>query len=214
MRQSQRITPRTQLAEGLSAAEDFVQRGLESGHHVNGELPVTIGNEGGGVVLAVGEGVSSVAVGDRVVLPLSHTQKYHQQRVVAWAAELVVVPRDADPQQVSMMVINPVSASLLLSEYVDLKSGDAVFFNSATSGLSQWLIALAKERGLRTIGLVRKAADVETVKGRGCDHVIADDDPLARLYPIWKQERVGKQWRRHLPSDFSPCLHHPPKSRP
>ena len=145
------------------------------------ELPATIGNEGAGIVLALGEGVTSVAVGDRVVLPLSETMKNYQQRLLAPAAELVVVPRDADPRQASMMAINPVTAALLLSEYVDLKPGDAVVFNSATSGLSQWLITLAKERGLRTIGTVRKTEDVETVKQRGCDHVIVDDEPLGAV---------------------------------
>ena len=143
-----------------------------------GELPATIGNEGAGVVLALGEGVTSVSVGDRVVLPLSDTVKNYQQRLIASAAEVVVVPRDADPQQAAMMAINPVTAALLLGEYVDLKPGDAVVFNSATSGLSQWLITLAKERGLRTIGLVRKAEDVATVMERGCDHVIVNDEPL------------------------------------
>jgi NADPH:quinone reductase-like Zn-dependent oxidoreductase len=142
-------------------------------------LPATIGNEGAGIVLALGEGVKSVALGDRVVLPpLLDTLKTYQQRLLARADGLVVVPRDADPQQASMLAINPVSADLLLSEYVDLKRGDAVVFNSATSGLSAWLIALAKERGIRTIGLVRKAPDVETVKQRGCDVVIVDDEPL------------------------------------
>jgi NADPH:quinone reductase-like Zn-dependent oxidoreductase len=53
-----------------------------------------------------------------------------------------------------------------------------VVFNSATSGLSVWLMALAKERGIRTIGLVRKVADVGTVKQRGCDIAIVDDEPL------------------------------------
>jgi NADPH:quinone reductase-like Zn-dependent oxidoreductase len=142
-------------------------------------LPATIGNEGAGIVLALGQGVTSVAVDDRVVLPpLLDNLKTYQQRLIAPAAQVVVAPRDADPQQVSMMAINPVTAEFLLNEYVELKSGDAVVFNSATSGLSQWLIALAKERGIRTIGLVRKAADVETVKQRGCDVVIVDDEPL------------------------------------
>jgi NADPH:quinone reductase-like Zn-dependent oxidoreductase len=142
-------------------------------------LPATIGNEGSGIVLALGEGVTSVAVGDRVVLPpLLDNLKTFQQRLIAPASEIVVVPRDADPQQASMLGINPVSAELLLNEYVELKAGDAVVFNSATSGLSQWLIALAKERGIRTIGLVRKASDVETVEQRGCDVVIVDDEPL------------------------------------
>jgi NADPH:quinone reductase-like Zn-dependent oxidoreductase len=142
-------------------------------------IPATIGNEGAGIVLALGEGVTSVAVGDRVVLPpLLDTVKSYQQRLIAPAAEVVVVPRDADPQQASMMAINPVSSALLLGEYVDLKPGDTVVFNSATSGLSQWLIALAKERGIRTVGLVRRAADVEIVEQRGCDVVIVDDEPL------------------------------------
>jgi mitochondrial enoyl-[acyl-carrier protein] reductase / trans-2-enoyl-CoA reductase len=141
--------------------------------------PATMGNEGAGIVLALGKGVTSVAVGDRVVLtPLLDNLKTYQQRVIAPATELVVVPRDADPQQASMLGINPVSAELLLNEYVDLKPGDAVVFNSATSGLSQWIISLAKERGIRTIGLVRKVEDVETVRQRGCDVVIVDDEPL------------------------------------
>jgi NADPH:quinone reductase-like Zn-dependent oxidoreductase len=142
------------------------------------EPPATIGNEGAGVVLALGEGVTSVAVGDRVVLPPLQAVKSYQQRVIAPASDVVVVPAHADPQQASMMGINPVTAELLLTEFVDLKSGDAVVFNSATSGLSQWLIALSKERGIRTVGLVRKAADAETVKQRGCDVVIVDDESL------------------------------------
>jgi NADPH:quinone reductase-like Zn-dependent oxidoreductase len=142
-------------------------------------LPATIGNEGAGIVLALGQGVTSVAVGDRVVLPpLLDNLKTYQQRLIAPAAQVVVAPRDADAQQVSMMAINPVTAELLLNEYVELKPDDAVVFNSATSGLSQWLTALAKERGIRTIGLVRKAADVEKVKQRGCDVVIVDDESL------------------------------------
>jgi D-arabinose 1-dehydrogenase-like Zn-dependent alcohol dehydrogenase len=95
---------------------------------------------------------------------LLDTLKTYQQRVIAPAAEVVVVPRDADPQQASMMAINPVTAELLLNEFVALKAGDAVVFYSATSGLSQWLITLAKERGIRTIGLVRKAADITSAR--------------------------------------------------
>jgi len=142
------------------------------------EPPATLGNEGSGIVLALGEDVTSVAVGDRVVLPPLQDVKSYQQRVIASAADVVVVPTGADPQQASMMGINPVTAELLLTEFVDLKPGDAVVFNSATSGLSQWLIALAKERGVRTIGLIRKVADIETVKQRGCDVVIVDEESV------------------------------------
>ena len=123
------------------------------------ELPATIGNEGAGKVIAVGEGVTSVKVGDRVVLPF--TVRKWQQRVLVPAEELIVVPPDADPQQAAMMAINPVTAALLLDQYVDLQPGDAVVYNAATSGLAQWLAALAGRRGVRTIGLVRRREDIE-----------------------------------------------------
>jgi NADPH:quinone reductase-like Zn-dependent oxidoreductase len=118
------------------------------------ELPATMGNEGVGTVVAIGEGVTVVKAGDRVILPF--TVKKWQQRVVVPAEELIVVPPDADPQQAAMMAINPVTAALLLDEYVDLQPGDAVAYNAATSGLAQWLAALAGKRGVRTIGLVRR----------------------------------------------------------
>ena len=137
------------------------------------ELPATMGNEGAGKVIAVGEGVISVKVGDRVILPF--TIRKWQQRVLVPAEELIVVPPDADPQQAAMMAINPVTAALLLDQYVDLQPGDAVAYNAATSGLAQWLVALAGRRGVRTIGLVRRRADVERVKRGGCEIVAVDE---------------------------------------
>lgn len=142
--------------------------------------PATIGNEGSGVILAVGQDVTEVAVGDRVVVPpLVDDLPTYQQRLIARASDLVVVPAHGDPVQASMLGINAVTAELLLSEYVQWQPGDAVVFNSATSGLSQWLVVLAKQRGLTTVGVVRQQADVETVKARGCDVVIVDDEAPA-----------------------------------
>ena len=143
------------------------------------ELPATMGNEGVGKVLAIGEGVTAVKAGDRVILPF--TVKIWQQRVVVPAEELIVVPPDADPHQAAMMAINPVTAALLLDEYVDLQPGDAVAYNAATSGLAQWLAALAGKRGVRTIGLVRRREDIERVKRGGCEIVVADDDELGAV---------------------------------
>jgi len=142
-------------------------------------LPATMGNEGAGKVLAVGEGVTAVKVGDRVILPF--TVRKWQQRVLVRAEELIVVPPDADPQQAAMMAINPVTAALLLDQYVDLQPGDAVAYNAATSGLAQWLAALAGKRGLRTIGLVRRREDVERVKEGGCEIVVVDDEEIGAV---------------------------------
>jgi NADPH:quinone reductase-like Zn-dependent oxidoreductase len=71
-------------------------------------------------------------------------------------------------------VINPPTAALLLSEYVDLKPGEWVVQNAANSGVGRWVIAFAKRRGLKTVNIVRRpelVAEVETIGG---DVVVVD----------------------------------------
>src|SRR6267378_3162215 len=117
-------------------------------------LPAVIGNEGAGRVLAVGPGVESVKVGDRVLAPpASFTWR---ERIVVSAGGLSALPADADPRQLAMLGINPPSAALLLSEYVDLKPGEWVVQNAANSGVGRWVIVFAKKRGLKTVNIVRR----------------------------------------------------------
>ena len=74
------------------------------------------GSEG---VLAVGPGVTNVAVGDRVVPPRSSW--VWRERMVIPAGGLFALPRGAaDPKQLAMLAMAPPTASLLLSDYVDL----------------------------------------------------------------------------------------------
>lgn len=139
--------------------------------------PETLGNEGAGVVLAVGEGVEGMAPGTPVVLPFM--ARTWRERLVVQAGQLVALPHDADLQQAAMATINAVTAAMLLDDYAELAPGDAVVFNAATSGLGHWLAGLARRRGLRAIGLVRKPADVERVRAAGCEVVLVDEDGLA-----------------------------------
>ena len=87
-------------------------------------------------------GWNNVKVGDRVLVPPSSFA--WRERLVTSADDLFALPPDADPQQLAMLGINPPTASLLLSEFVDLKSGDWVVQNAANSGVGRWVIALAK----------------------------------------------------------------------
>ena len=84
-------------------------------------LPTVIGNEAVGHILAAGVGVKNVKVGDRVLAPLSSFT--WRERMVVPADGLFALPPDADPQQLSMLAINPPTAALLLSEYVEAEAG-------------------------------------------------------------------------------------------
>src|SRR5579862_5587958 len=141
-------------------------------------LPTVIGNEGVGRVLAVGAGVAKVKVGDRVLAPLSSFT--WRQRMVVPAKGLFALPADADPQQLSMLAINPPTAAQLLSEYVELKPGEWVVQNSANSSVGRWVIAFAKTRGLKTVNIVRRPELVPELQAIGGDIVVVDSRDVSK----------------------------------
>jgi NADPH:quinone reductase-like Zn-dependent oxidoreductase len=142
------------------------------------ELPSVIGNEGVGRVLTVGPGVTNLAVGDRVVPPRSSW--VWRERMVIPAGGLFALPRGADPKQLAMLSINPPTASLLLSDYVDLNRGEFVVQNAANSGVGRWVIAFAKTRGLSTVNIVRRAELVTDLQAAGGDVVVVDGPEVTR----------------------------------
>jgi NADPH:quinone reductase-like Zn-dependent oxidoreductase len=150
-------------------------------------LPTVIGNEGVGTVLAAGPGVRNVAVGDRVLVPLNGLA--WTERLVVAADRLFALPPDADVQQLAMLSINPPTAALLLSEFVELKAGDWVVQNAANSGVGRAVIAFAKRRGLRTVNLVRRPELVRELVALGGDLVVLDTpEDLQRI-----KAAVGKE---------------------
>jgi trans-2-enoyl-CoA reductase len=66
----------------------------------------------------------------------------------------------------AMLTVNPATASLMLSEFVDLKPGDWVMQNVANSGVGGYLVQLARQRGLRTVNVVRREGAVGGRQGR------------------------------------------------
>src|SRR5258706_5574471 len=140
-------------------------------------LPTGVGNEGVGRVLAVGDEVNHLHVGDRVLIPL--TRPSWRERLVLPSAELFPPPSGADPQQLAMPPINPPTAALLLSEDVDLKPGDWVIPDAGNSGVGRSVIAFARERGLHIASLVRRQDVVDDVLAAGSDVVLVERHVIA-----------------------------------
>jgi NADPH:quinone reductase-like Zn-dependent oxidoreductase len=140
---------------------------------VRPSLPSIVGNEGVGRVLAVGNGVQHLKVGDRVLIPLYAFS--WRERLVVSAKGLFSLP-EAEPKQLAMLGIQPPTASLLLNEASDLKRGDWVVQNAANSGVGRSLIAIAKTRGIKTINLVRRPELIRELQAIGGDLVVVDED--------------------------------------
>jgi NADPH:quinone reductase-like Zn-dependent oxidoreductase len=110
---------------------------------VRPSLPSVVGNEGVGRILAIGDGVAHLKLGDRVLIPLYAFS--WRERLVVPATALFSLP-EADPRQLAMLGINPPTASLLLDEVSDLKPGEWVVQNAANSGVGRSIIG-SEERG-------------------------------------------------------------------
>jgi len=141
-------------------------------------LPAIGGMEGVGKVVAHGPGVRAPAIGQTVLLPAgAGTWATH---LVAKAGKLISVPNDADPLQLAMMTLNPPTASLMLSEFVALQPGEWVLQNAANSGVGEYLVQLARLRGLKSVNVVRREAAVATVEQCRGDVVLVDGPDLDR----------------------------------
>ncbi|HKI64871.1 MAG TPA: zinc-dependent alcohol dehydrogenase family protein [Burkholderiales bacterium] len=138
-------------------------------------LPQIPGAEGVGRVAAVGAGVSHVKPGDRVLLPGPGAWR---ARIKAPAKAVSALPEGVDPKQLAMLRVNPATAWLLLHEYVAPKPAQWVIQNAANSGVGSCLIRLAREIGLKTVNVVRRAELADELRAIGADEVLTDGPDL------------------------------------
>jgi NADPH:quinone reductase-like Zn-dependent oxidoreductase len=140
--------------------------------------PSVIGGEGAGIVEAIGPGVTSVKLGDRVTIPF-RTFTW-AEKVLAPAEGLFVVPASVDAKTASMLNINPTTAVLLLDGFIRLKPKDWIVLNAANSQIARCLIAIAKSRDLKVIGIVRRSELVREVEMLGVDFVGVESPELPK----------------------------------
>ena len=140
-------------------------------------LPAVPGYEGVGAVTQLGEGVTHLRIGDRVLL-LTAPGTW-RERVVLRAASLFPLP-PGDDLQLAMLGANPPTAVLLLERFVELAAGDWVIQNAANSGVGAAVIAVARARGVRTVNVVRRESAVDDVRTLGGDVVVVDGPDLAQ----------------------------------
>ena len=147
-------------------------------YFLNPKLPSVIGGEGAGIVEAIGPGVTSVKVGDRVTVPF-RTFTW-SEKVLAPARGLFVVPPSIDARTASMLNINPTTAVLLLDEFVKLKPKEWIVINAANSQIARCLIAIAQSRDLKIAGIVRRSELILGVEKLGADFVGVESPELPK----------------------------------
>lgn len=153
---------------------------IEGKYPIRPELPAVPGVEGAGIVEAVGPQVTSVKVGDQVLLP--HRTGTWQSGVLLKADTLFIVPPSVPLETAATLKINPATAWRLLHDYAQLQPGDWVIQNASNSAVGRAVIQIAKTLGFKTVNLVRRAELVQELDREGADIVLLDDgDPKAQI---------------------------------
>lgn len=148
-------------------------------------LPATPGLEGAGIVEQIGDGVSEVAVGDRVAYAGVPPGAYAEVRRIP-AHRLVKLPDGISTQQGAAMMLQGMTARYLLRGCYNVKSGDTVLIHAAAGGVGSIACQWAKHRGATVIGTVGSPAKAEMARANGCDHPILynDEDFAAKTKEI------------------------------
>jgi len=141
-------------------------------------FPSSVGAEGVGRVAKIGSRVDVALQGKRVLILPTYEQGTWADQVVVPVRNIVPMTEKADPQQLSMIGINPVTAYLLLNRYVSLMPGDWIGQTAANSAMGQYIIALAKLAGVKTLNVVRRKEAAEQVWKWGGDRVVLQGDNL------------------------------------
>ncbi len=142
------------------------------------KLPSGLGSEAAGVVTAVGEGVTHVAVGDRVAYANPPPVQAYSEECVMDARWLVKLPDAISDKTAAAMMLKGWTAWYLFRRTYALQPGDWLVLYAAAGGVgliaSQW----AKRIGARVIGIVGTQAKRELALAHGCEAVLLADEDI------------------------------------
>jgi NADPH2:quinone reductase len=134
------------------------------------KLPLVLGIEGGGRIDAIGEEVTGLAPGDRVVFFVPNGA--YAEYAVANACRVARVPDDVDLDSAVALMIQGLTAHYLTHSAYDLKSGDRCLVHAAAGGVGQLLVQIAKLKGAQVLATAGSDAKAAIVRRLGADLVI------------------------------------------
>ncbi|MBR0659174.1 quinone oxidoreductase family protein [Neoroseomonas oryzicola] len=167
-------------AVGLNFIDVYFRTGLYKAP----SLPAIIGMEGAGVVEAVGEGVTEVAVGDRVAYATAPIGAYAEARCIK-ADRLVKMPDGISFEQAAGMMLQGMTAAFLIKKCYPVQAGQTVLVHAAAGGVGLIMCQWLKHLGATVIGVVSTEEKAALARAHGAAHaLLTKDDVPARVKEI------------------------------
>ena len=173
-------------AIGLNYIDVYFRNGLYPA-----QLPLIPGQEGAGVVVAVGRNVAGFKPGDRVAYAGGPSGGYAEERLIP-AHRLVKLPSAISDAQAAGMMLQGMTAHYLLHTTYRVRAGDTVLIHAAAGGVGLIMCQWAKHLGATVIGTVGSKKKADLARAHGCDHAIVytEQNFVDRVKRITKGEGV------------------------
>lgn len=175
----------SQEAAGLNFIDVYHRTGL-----YKQELPFTPGVEGAGTVEAIGPDVTNVKKGDRVAYagPIGG---YAEQRLID-ADRVVKLPKTISCEQAAGMMLQGMTAQMLLRSVFPVHEGDMILVHAAAGGVGLIMCQWAAALGATVIGTVGTEEKAELARMHGCAHpiVYSKQDFVAEVKRITAGEKL------------------------
>ncbi len=154
-------------------------------------FPLINGQEAAGVVEAVGEGVTLVKPGDRVVYQ-GVLGAYSERRLIP-ADRLIHLPDDLDDRIAAAVYLKGLTVQCLLRRTFRVEKGHTILWHAAAGGVGSIACQWAHALGVTVIGTVGSDDKIALAKANHCDHVVnyRSEDFVARVREITKGEGVS-----------------------
>ncbi|MEM9563566.1 MAG: quinone oxidoreductase [Actinomycetota bacterium] len=152
-------------AAGLNFIDTYFRSGVYPG-----SLPMGLGRECAGTISAVGDGVTTLSVGDRVVT--AGTTASYAEECLAPAAQVFTLPDGIDLEVAAASALQGLTAHYLVRSTFRLGEGHRCLIHAGAGGVGGLLIQLAKMLGAEVFTTVGTPEKAEIAAAHGADHVI------------------------------------------
>jgi NADPH2:quinone reductase len=165
---------------------------LDGKYQIRPEPPFVLGKEAAGIVVALGEGETGLATGDRVIAEVDYGG--FAERMAAPANAVFKIPDDMDFPTAAAMGLVYQTAWLALFARAGLEPGDVVLVNGASGGVGMATVELAHASGVTVLAGLSTPAKAEAVLAAGADHVIdLSRDDLRNSLRRQVADAIGKR---------------------
>ncbi|HEY0458796.1 MAG TPA: quinone oxidoreductase [Pyrinomonadaceae bacterium] len=166
----ERPTPRADevLIKVAAAGINYADTMMRAGNYLTKpDLPFTLGYEAAGTIEALGESVTNLQIGQRVLATVSSGG--YAEFATARAALTMPIPDELGFGEATALLVQGLTALGLLNE---AREGQSILVHAAAGGVGTLLVQLAKHKGLKVIGTASSDQKLQLVANLGADKAV------------------------------------------